>query len=54
MGDDLQGIDCHIGGCHGWDTGEDEKVEAQNAAQGDQGEDRGEGPTALELDREHI
>jgi hypothetical protein len=53
MGDDLPGIVCHIVGCHGGGTGEDEEAEAENGAQGDHGEDRGEGRTVLELDREH-
>jgi len=53
IGDDLPGIDCHIGECHGWNTGEDEEAEAENVAQADHREDRGEGPTVLELDREH-
>jgi len=32
MGDDLQGIVCHIVGCHGWSTGEEKDAEAEKVA----------------------
>jgi hypothetical protein len=33
MGNDLPGIDCLIGGCHGRSTGEDEDAEAEKVAE---------------------
>jgi hypothetical protein len=53
MGDDLQGIVCHIVGCHGWSTGEDENAEAEKVAEEHGSAELRDTEVALELDGEH-
>jgi hypothetical protein len=53
IGDDLQVKNCHIGGCHGWGTGEDEDAEAEKVAKNHRSAELRDTEAASGLDGRH-